>query len=137
MSFNEAPIRDAMVDDGRKCRPSWADYFSALDSGDVGTSFTPTFTNLTVNGTPTITGVYYQNQGMTYFAVKVVPGIDTSSVFGSTSFTVPFNIIADTGCNAVAGISVSQGVVTTGKLVYTPTWTNLAAPVTITGLVKS
>lgn len=134
----QAPIVDPMIDDNRKCRPSWVEYFGDVSLGDVGTSFTPTFTGLGTTGVPTISGVYYQNQGLTYFAVKIVPGTDTSSTFGTTTFTLPFNVVADTACNAVVGISVAQGVINAaGKTVFTPTWTNIAVPVTITGYVKS
>lgn len=138
MSNQEAPIVDPMVDESRKCRPSWMQYFATLEDGDVGQSFTPTFTNLTVVGTPTISGVYYQNQGMTYFAVKIVPSTSTSSVLGSTSFTLPFNVSADTSCFAVTGVSSSLGTVNAAsKTVYTPTWTGITTPITITGMVKS
>lgn len=134
----EAPITDSVVDDNRKCRPTWVEYFGALSNGDVGTSFTPVFTNLGSTGTPTISGVYYQNQGVTYFAVKIVPATDTSSVAGSTSFTLPFSVSVDTVCYTVAGLSVNLGVVNAAsKTVYPPTWTNLTVPITITGIVKS
>lgn len=138
MSYNEAPLIDPMVDESRRCRPSWADYFNLVTRGDGGTSFTPVFANLGTTGTPTITGVYYQNQGLTYFAVKIVPATDTSSVAGSTTFALPFNVVADTGCDAVVGVTTARGVVNaSSRTVYTPTWTNIAVPITITGLVKS
>lgn len=137
MSFNEAPIKGAMVDDDKRCTPLWAEFFGRLDSGDVGTSFTPTFTGLTTVGTPTISGVYYQNQGLTYFAVKIVPGSSTTSVFGGTTFSVPFGVTADTSVSAAWVVGINIGVITTGKMVYCPSWTAVPSPVTITGLVKS
>jgi len=138
MSSQESPIADAMVDDERKCRPSWVQYFSGFQNGDVGTSFTPTFTSLTVVGTPTISGVYYQNMGLTYFAVKIVPATSTSSVLGTTTFPVPFKVSADTTCSVVTGTSSSLGVINaSSKTVYCPTWTAITTPITITGYVKS
>lgn len=138
MSNQESPIFDPIIDDQGKCRPSWVQYFSILQNGDVGTSFTPTFFGLTVVGTPTISGVYYQNQGLTYFAVKIVPGTSTTSVLGTTSFTLPFSVSADATCGVVAGTSASLGVINaSSKTVYTPNWTGITVPITITGYVKS
>lgn len=138
MSSQEAPIADPIVDDANKCRPSWVQYFSGFKNGDVGTSFTPTFTGLTVVGTPTISGVYYQNMGMTYFAVKIVPSTSTTSVLGTTTFPLPFSVSADTTCSVVTGTSSSMGVVNAAsKTVYTPNWAAITTPITITGIVKS
>ncbi len=133
-----APIADKLLDDTGKLRPSWVVYFSDLNRGDVGTTWNPTITNLASTGTPTITGVYYQNQGFTDFAVKIVPGVDTSSTLGSTTIATPFSVAADTVANVVSGNGTAFGVVNaSSKTIFLPTWSALTAPVTITGRVKN
>ena len=133
-----APIADKVLDDAGKFRPTWVVYFSELNRGDVGTSWTPVVSNLTSVGTPTITGVYYQNNGFTDFAVKIVPGINTSSTLGSTTIALPFSVTADSIAGTVAGVTSLSGVVNaSGKLIYLPTWSLVTVPVTITGRVKN
>ena len=133
-----APIADKLLDDSGKLRPSWVVYFSDLNRGDVGTTWSPVVTNLTSVGTPTITGVYYQNFGFTDFAVKIVPGTNTSSTLGSTTIALPFSVTADTVANTVIGTSIGLGVVNaSGRTLYLPTWSLQTVPVTITGRVKN
>lgn len=137
MPISEAPIADKMVDDNIKCRPSWVQFFALLVRGDSGVAFTPSFTSLGQTGAPTISGVYYQNNGFADFFVKIVPATNTSSVFGTTNFKLPFSVSADVPCGTVIGGAVGQGVIqaSTG-LVFPPTWTNITVPVTISGRVK-
>jgi hypothetical protein len=138
MTATIAPIADKALDDSGKFRPSWIVYFSEVNRGDVGTTWTPVITNLTAVGTPTITGVYYQNGGFTDFAVKIVPGTNTSSTLGSTTIALPFTVVADTVANVVSGVNAAQGVVNaSAKIVYLPTWSVITVPITITGRVKN
>ena len=138
MTISQAPIADKLLDDTGKLRPSWVVWFSELQRGDVGTSWSPVFTNLTAVGTPTISGVYYQNDGFTDFAIKIVPGTNTSSTAGSTTVALPFNVTADVPAGVVAANSVSFGVVNaSGKTIFLPTWTTVAVPITISGRVKN
>lgn len=134
-----APIADKLTDDTGKLRPSWVVFFSELNRGDVGTTWNPTITNLTSVGTPTITGVYYQNSGFTDFAVKIVPGTNTSSTLGSTTISVPFSVTADTAISTVGGTTVIAGglINASGKIIYLPTWSLVTVPITITGRVKN
>ena len=136
--FNEAPISDKVVDDNDKLRPSWVEFFSLLTRGDVGTTWNPTITNLGSVGAPTITGVYYQNSGFTDFAVKIVPGANTSSVLGSTTIQLPFNATVDTVAPVVTGNTSAFGIINSASdTVFLPTWTNITSPITITGRVKN
>lgn len=137
MTAAVAPIADKLLDDTGKLRPSWVVYFSELNRGDAGTTWNPTITGLTTVGTPTITGVYYQNNGFTDFAVKIVPGTNTSSTLGVTTITAPFSVAQDAAINVVTGTSNAQGVINTGKTIYLPTWSLITSPVTITGRVKN
>lgn len=133
-----APIAEKLLDDSGKLRPTWVIYFSGLNQGDVGTTWNPTIANLTSVGTPTITGVYYQNNGFTDFAVKIVPATNTSSVLGSTTIAVPFSATADVVVNVVSGTGVVFGVLTaSSKTIFLPTWSLITVPLTITGRVKN
>lgn len=138
MSSQEAPIRAKVIDSNGLATPTWTEYFGDITNGDVGTSFTPTFSNLTTVGTPTITGVYYQNQGFTDFFVKIVPATSTSSVAGTTSFPLPVTVSADTGCFTIEGGGAAVGVINaSSQTVFPPTWTGATIPITITGRVKN
>jgi len=133
-----APIADKALDDTGKFRPTWVEYYSELSRGDVGTSWTPVFTNLTSVGTPTLSGVYYTNIGFTDFAIKIVPGTNTSSTLGSTTVALPFTVTADAVAGVATGTSASLGVINaSGRLVYLPTWALITSPITITGRVKN
>lgn len=133
-----APIGDKLLDSSGNLRPTWVTYFSEVQRGDVGTTWTPTIANLTTVGTPTITAVYYQNNGFTDFAVKIVPGTSTSSTLGVTTIALPFNVTADVSVVAVVLDSVFLGAVNAAsKTVFLPTWTLVTLPVTITGRVKN
>jgi len=136
--LNEAPIAEALIDDSKKARPAWVEFFADITRGDVGTTWTPSITGLTVTGTPTISGVYYQNNGFTDWAVKIVPATDTSSTSGVTYITLPFDVTADAACFAVTGFSAAMGVINaSARLAYLPTWVTITAPITITGRVKN
>jgi hypothetical protein len=114
------------------------EFFAQLTRGDVGTTWTPVITDLTFVGTPTISGVYYQNNGFTDWAVKIVPATNTSSTLGVTYITLPFTVTADTPCFTVTGTSSANGVVNAAAArAFLPTWTTITTPITITGRVKN
>ncbi len=136
--ISDSPITEKLADDNGKARPAWVEYFAELARGDVGTTWAPAITGLTVTGTPTISGVYYQNKGFTDWAVKIVPATDTSSTLGVTFITLPFTVTADTPCFAVYGSTVAGGIINAAAaLAYLPTWAAITTPVTITGRVKN
>lgn len=136
--ISDAPIAENVIDDSKKARPAWVEFFASITRGDVGTTWTPEITSLTTVGTPTISGVYYQNNGFTDWAVKIVPGTSTSSTSGVTFITLPFTVAADSPCFAVTGFTAAMGVINaSAKLAYLPTWTAITSPITITGRVKN
>ena len=138
MTISQAPIADKVLDDNGKLRPSWVEYFSQLNRGDIGTTWNPTIVNLTSVGTPVITGVYYQNDGFTDFSVKIVPGTNTSSTLGSTTIAVPFSVVVDKVVEVTAGNTVAFGViVSSSRTIFLPTWTTVTVPITISGRVKN
>lgn len=133
-----APTADKALDESGKFRPTWVEYFAKVNTGDVGTTWTPVFTGLTTVGTPTITGAYYQNGGFTDFTIKIVPGTNTSSTLGVTTVALPFTVVADTGANVISSTNAAIGVVNaSGRILYLPTWTLVTVPITITGRVKN
>lgn len=135
---NQSPIAAKVIDDKGKVTPVWANYFDSIVQGDVGTSFKPNITGLTSIGAPTISGVYYQNQGFTDFYIKIVPGTSTSSTLGTTFCTLPFQVTADTGGSVVTGTSaVPCAINSAAGIVYFPNWTAITTPITISGRVNS
>lgn len=138
MTISEAPIAENVVDDSKKARPAWVEFFAELNRGDIGTTWSPVITGLTSTGTPTISGVYYQNAGFTDWVVKIVPATDTSATQGVTFITLPFSVTADQPCFIVTGTTAAIGAVNAAaKQAYTPTWTSITVPVTISGRVKN
>lgn len=138
-NLNQSPIAERMIDaDTLKCRPAWQQYFDSVSAGDVGTTWSPQIMNLTSVGAPTITGVYYQNQGFVDFYVKIVPATNTSSVAGSTYILLPFTVNADSGGFVVEGSACSLAAINASSgFVYLPTWTAQTSPITVSGRVKA
>lgn len=138
MSITEAPISDNVVDEAKKARPTWVEFFASLTRGDVGTTWSPSISNLASVGTPTISGVYYQNSGFTDWVVKIVPSTNTSSTLGLTFITLPFNVTADQPLFATYGTTVAGGIVNSAaKQAYLPSWAAITTPITISGRVKN
>jgi hypothetical protein len=88
-------------------------------------TFTPTFTNLTVVGTPTYAGTYTRIGRLVYCRVVVTSTTSTSSTNGSTSFTdLPFTPNGSGICAAADGNTAAgygNGILAPPN-VYTPTW---------------
>jgi hypothetical protein len=121
-----------------KMRKSWILFLQTLLGGDSGQTFTPIATNLTGTGTPTLTGAYFSNQGFIDFWIKITPGVDTSSVAGTTYIDLPFAVNFDTGSFAAAGVGAQVGAIEAAtRRLYPPTWTGITVPITLTGRVIS
>jgi hypothetical protein len=88
-------------------------------------TFTPTFTNLTVVGTPTYAGTYTRIGRLVYCRIVVTSTTSTSSTNGSTSFTdLPFTPSGSGICAAADGNTAAgygNGILAPPN-VYTPTW---------------
>ena len=138
MSNQEIPVRDKMVDENANVRTSWILFFQGITDGDPGNKWTPTATNLTATGTPTITGNYYENAGYTDFWINIIPGTDTTATAGSTYFELPFDVKVDAPCFAVAGLTGGSQIgmveATTNRC-YPPSWSAVTVPLTISGRV--
>ncbi len=140
MTQAQLPIQtEPLIDDKKFITLPWQVFFESLSTGDLGTSFTPTFVGLTSTGTPTFTGVYYRlSQKVCFFRITITPATDTSAIAGTTycdnfplTFTNPgvsFSISGSTA--ATAGISASD------NRIYTGTWTTITNPITISGIVE-
>lgn len=136
-----APIYNAVVEkDGIATLP-WILFFNGLFNGDSGTSWTPTFTSLTVVGAaPTITGKYYKHGAQYYFEIRIVPGTNTSSTAGTTYVNnFPLDITADGSCSAVSGLlGGGNGMCeNTTNRIYPPAWSAVTVPLTIVGWVTA
>lgn len=135
------PLRDQILDRLGNLSPLWYSFFEKMYIGDNGTIYSsPTFTNLGQTGTPTITGTTYRiTRNLVYFSVRIVPDTNTSSVQGSTYINnFPFSIKQDGVCSASSGlVSDSSGMIEAAtNRIYTPAWTNITVPVTITGTAE-
>jgi hypothetical protein len=88
-------------------------------------TFTPTFTNLTVVGTPTYAGTYTRIGRLVYCRIVVTSTTSTSSTNGSTYFSsLPFTPNGSGICVAADGNTAAgygNGILAPPN-VYTPTW---------------
>ena len=135
------PTYNAVVqDDGIATNP-WILFFNAIYTGDTGTSWNPTFTNLTTVGIPTITGRYYKiSQSLVLFKIKIIAGTNTSATSASTYCdNFPLTFRGDGICFAVTagGGSTSGHVDSSNNRIYVPAWTTIATPLTIIGIAEA
>lgn len=128
----------------------WLEFLNGLWVGDTGTpssgtgSWTPTFTGLTeVGGAATITGkVFKFSQQLAYFWARIVPVTNTSSTLGTTYINnLPLDVLSFGACIAVVenitGGSASGIVEPTNNRIYTPSWTTVTSPITISGTIEA
>jgi len=140
LTLQPPPIYEVLQDELGKAKTPWALFFNQSYNGDPGKLWTPTFTALTVTGTPTITGIYYRiSASLKFFNISINPSTDTSSTVGTTycdNFPLTVN---NTGfCVAVGGaLGIGTGIVTTSGRIYTPEWTDVTVPVNVIGMVES
>ena len=108
---------------------------STLSHYDEGT-WTPTFSGLTVVGTPTYTGKYTRIGRCVFFSLRVQSTTSTTSAQGATFFNLPVGGISAPGTldavSDTATPSFGVGLVFTDGNGYPPTWTT-QADVTMNG----
>ncbi len=135
------PIYDPLTEDDGKAKLSWILFFNSIFQGDTGTSWNPSFTNLTTVGTPTITGKFYQiSNSLCYFSVKIIPATSTTSTAGTTFINnFPLKMAADGICFAVSGLlGTNSGMCdSASNSVYVPGWSAVTVPLTVVGLVEA
>lgn len=140
MSIEAPPIRNPLIDDEGFANLAWILFFNSLFEGDTGTTWTPTFVNLTQTGTPTITGRYYRlSRRIVYFAITVTPATNTSAVAGTTYIdNFPLTFSGDGVSFAVSGnLGAGPGhVVASGNRIYVPSWTAVTVPLTVVGMCE-
>lgn len=139
-SVTPPPLYDPVVDESGVASVSWTLFFNKLFQGDTGTDWTPNFQNLTVSGTPTITGRYYRiNRNIVYFRVTIVPATSTKSTAGTTYIdNFPLSLRGDGICFAVtSGLGSGSGHVNAASgRIFTPSWTS-PATISIIGMVEA
>lgn len=134
------PIYDPISDDDGKVSKSWALFFNSIYNGDQGTAWTPVATSLGTTGTPVLTGIIYQvSKKLSVFRILITPATNTTSTAGTTYFTgLPVTVLANGFCTAQSSnLGDPTGEVTTAGRIYTPAWTNITVPVTVTGLIEA
>lgn len=142
MTSNVAPppVRDFIVGPDGKTNLSWVLFFNNIFEGDTGALWTPTFTNLTTVGTPTITGKYLMlTRRVVYFWAKIVPATSTSSTAGTTYINnFPLTFASDGIVFAVTG-NLGDGpgqIVSSNNRVYVPSWAGVTVPLTVIGIAE-
>jgi hypothetical protein len=98
-------------------------------------TWTPSFFNLTVVGTPTYTGKYTKIGRQVSFVLQIQSTTSTASSLGSTGFSLPFNAADRSTISAVqssAGATYGVGLIFTDGNAYPPTWA-ANADVTVSG----
>lgn len=100
---------------------------NTLDDYEEGT-WTPTFTNLTVVGTPTYYAGYIKIGKIVFCTVRIISSTTTASTANSTYLTVPFvNGTIPSTCQAVnTSTKASYGIGYVDTYCYTPTWAAVA-----------
>ena len=93
-------------------------------------TWTPTFTNLTVVGTPTYTGKYTRIGRMVSFTLRIQSTTSTSSSAGATYFNQPIAQFSNRGtltaANGNATASYGVGLIANDGNCYLPTWVAIA-----------
>lgn len=135
------PIYDPLAEDDGKAKLSWILFFNGLFDGDTGTTWAPTFTGLTISGTPTITGKYYRiSRAIAYFRVTITPSTSTTSTAGTTYINnFPLVMKGDGICFAVSGLlGTNSGMCDrASNRVYVPSWSAVTVPLSIIGIVEA
>ena len=139
-TYSPPPIGDRLIDEDGKLTLAWVMFMNQLYNGDRGNLWTPSFTSLGSTGTPTFSGkFYFISKSLVYLRAIITPATDTSSTAGTTYMTgMPFTIAANGTCHAVAsnlGSTGGMAVASSGRI-YTPTWTSITVPVTITATLE-
>ena len=119
----------------------WILFFNQIYKGDTGSTWTPTFTDLTIDGTPTVTGRYYKLIGsIVYFVVDITPATSTTSTSGTTYIdNFPLTIQGSGICFAVTNGtgSVSGMCAAANNRIYVPGWTTITTPLSVIGIVEA
>lgn len=141
MSNISPPPSTTQISDEKGFAPlAWLSFFENSYIGDTGTSFTPTFTNLTEVGTATKTGYYYRlSRNLYYFAITITPATSVTATAGTTYCNFPLNITRDGANLAVTnglGSAAGQNVASNDRI-YIPALSAVTTPITIVGIVEA
>lgn len=145
MSLSPPPTEQPIITDQSGLMDfRWSVFFNGLFNGDAGTTWIPTFINLTeVGGVPTVSGIVYQlSQYLTIFFATLTPppGGSTSGTAGTTAINnFPFTCNGNGVCFAVSGLlgDTSGMVDQASNFIYPPSWTTVTVPLTIIGIVEA
>jgi hypothetical protein len=142
-SVKPPPLYDAVVDETGVASMSWTQFFNAIYVGDTGRDWNPTFVGLGQTGTPTIAGRYYRiSRNLVYLRVDIVPATNTTSTAGTTYIdNFPLAMRGSGPCFSMlpsGGLGGALGVADAASgRIYTPPWTNVAAPVIVVGIMEA
>lgn len=140
MTVQPPPIYEPVIGQDGKATLPWILFFNQVFTGDAGTSWAPTFTGLTISGTPTLTGTIYRlSSRLVFFSALITPATSTTAIAGTTYIdNFPLTINKDGSVLAASANSASPGMaVAASQRIYTPAWSAFTTPVTISGLLEA
>lgn len=120
----------------------WALFFENISNGDPGDTWTPTWSGLTVVGSPTYDGRFYRlSKNLQFVSVVITTAGTTASTAGTTYIANWPNMIkrdsAIMAVNSTTHIGIGTGMANaSNNRIYTPTWGATANTITITGIIN-
>lgn len=140
MSIEPPPTIHPLEEDAGLTLP-WLKFFNQTFEGDAGTAWDPNFVNLTVSGTPVISGRYYRlSQFILYFNILVTPATNTTSTAGTTYVdNLPITPINNGVCMSLSNnLGGALGMVNaSSNRIYVPQWNTVTTPVNVIGIVEA
>ena len=108
---------------------------NTLDDYEEGT-FTPTFVNLTVVGSPTYAGFYTKIGRLVYVQISITGGTSTASIANSTYVSnLPFSVIGVAVGTATNATVANYGVgYIGGASFYPPSWSATGTAIYLSGV---
>jgi hypothetical protein len=138
MTVAAPPTTEQVIDKYGLPTFAWALFFDQTYKGDAGDAWTPTFVDLTTDGTPTFSGRYYRiSRYLVAFFVTVTPGTSTTSTAGTTYIdNFPLAFAGDSVCWAASGgLGDGPGHIVAGSnRIYVPAWDAVTVPLTVIGI---
>jgi hypothetical protein len=141
MSVSPAPIQQQVLDENGLPTLPWTLFFNQNFEGDAGEEWQPSFTGLTISGTPAITGRFYRlSQYLVFFRIDIDPDTSTSATAGTTYVdNFPLDINSNGFCTVVSDTAGGGiGIVNTAlNRIYVPAWTGITTLTTVLGICEA
>ena len=138
MASPNIPATAKVVNPDGLMSQEWLGYFTSRQ-GRNQKPWEPVLVNLG-GGVAVVSGYWTLSERLFSFSIRITPSTTTSSVLASTYLDLPFSSLAD---GAALAFNTSTKTLLGAALIeagtsraYLPTWTTLAAPVSVSGSVQ-